>query len=87
MQWLLITCTCSKCFSLRRSLHFSRVIECVARDGELCRRYVHPFIFSLCNIIPMIPGDVLRKGSGTLCESLLQVLHANVFPLTRLAFA
>ena len=37
------------------------------------RRYVHPFIFSLCNIIPMPPDDVLRKGSGTLCEFLLQV--------------
>ena len=36
-------------------------------------RYVHPFIFSLCNIIPMTPDDVLRKGSGTLCEVLLQV--------------
>ena len=36
-------------------------------------QYVHPFIFSLCNIIPMTPGDVLRKGSGTLCETLLQV--------------
>eukprot|EP00963_Diacronema_lutheri_P012452 scaffold1758_cov333-Pavlova_lutheri.AAC.12 len=35
--------------------------------------YVHPFIFSLSNIIPMPPDDVLRKGSGTLCESLLMV--------------
>ena len=24
--------------------------------------YVHPFIFSLCNIIPLIPDEVLRKG-------------------------
>ena len=39
----------------------------------LYMQYVHPFIFSLCNIIPMTPGDVLRKGSGTLCETLLQV--------------
>jgi len=36
-------------------------------------KYVHPFIFSLCNIIPLCPDEVLRKGSGTLCESLLMV--------------
>lgn len=35
--------------------------------------YVHNFIFSLSTIIPMIPEDVLRKGSGTLCEALLMV--------------
>jgi len=39
----------------------------------LYMKYVHPFIFSLCNIIPMNPDDVLRKGSGTLCEMLLMV--------------
>ena len=39
----------------------------------LYMKYVHHFIFSLCTIIPMSPADVLRKGSGTLCESLLQV--------------
>ena len=39
----------------------------------LYMKYVHPFIFSLCTIIPMPPDDVLRKGSGTLCESLLMV--------------
>eukprot|EP00871_Galdieria_phlegrea_P006015 jgi/Galph1/900/GphlegSOOS_G5686.1 len=37
----------------------------------LYMRYVHPFIFSLCNIVPLPPEDVLRKGSGTLCENLL----------------
>src|SRR3954463_14615304 len=37
----------------------------------LYMKYVHPFIFSLCTIIPMSPDDVLRKGSGTLCEALL----------------
>lgn len=37
----------------------------------LYMKYVHPFIFSLCNIIPLNPDDVLRKGSGTLCEMLL----------------
>jgi DNA polymerase epsilon subunit 1 len=36
-------------------------------------KYVHPFIFSLCNIIPLTPDEVLRKGSGTLCETLLMV--------------
>lgn len=38
-----------------------------------CRRYIHPFIFSLATIIPMPPDEVLRKGSGTLCEQLLMV--------------
>ncbi|GFU44302.1 DNA polymerase epsilon catalytic subunit A [Nephila pilipes] len=49
----------------------------------LYMKYVHPFIFALCTIIPMEPDEVLRKGSGTLCESLLmvQAYHANiVFP-------
>ncbi len=36
-------------------------------------KYVHLFIFSLCTLIPMGPEDVLRKGSGTLCEALLMV--------------
>ncbi|XP_052190980.1 DNA polymerase epsilon catalytic subunit A-like isoform X2 [Diospyros lotus] len=42
--------------------------------------YVHPFIFSLATIIPMPPDEVLRKGSGTLCEMLLmvQAFKANV---------
>ena len=39
----------------------------------LYEKYVHLFIFSLCTIIPMGPEDVLRKGSGTLCEALLMV--------------
>ena len=39
----------------------------------LYMKYVHPFTFSLCNIIPMHPDDVLRRGSGTLCEHLLMV--------------
>lgn len=37
----------------------------------LYMKYVHPFIFALCTIIPLGPDDVLRKGSGTLCEMLL----------------
>ena len=43
----------------------------------LYMKYIHPFIFSLCNIIPMNPDDVLRKGSGTLCETLLMVLFSH----------
>ena len=39
----------------------------------LYKKYVHAFIFSLATIIPLPPDDVLRKGSGTLCEMLLQV--------------
>ena len=37
------------------------------------RRYIHPFIFSLATVIPMPPDEVLRRGSGTLCEQLLMV--------------
>lgn len=46
----------------------------------LYMKYVHPFIFALCTIIPMCPDEVLRKGSGTLCEALLMVeaFHANI---------
>lgn len=44
----------------------------------LYMKYVHPFIFSLCNIIPLNPDDVLRKGSGTLCETLLMVLNVLI---------
>ena len=49
----------------------------------LYMKYVHPFIFALCTVIPMEPDEVLRKGSGTLCETLLmvQAFHGNiVFP-------
>ncbi|GAX75625.1 hypothetical protein CEUSTIGMA_g3069.t1 [Chlamydomonas eustigma] len=35
--------------------------------------YIHPFIFSLATVIPLPPDEVLRKGSGTLCEQLLMV--------------
>lgn len=36
-------------------------------------KYVKPFIFSLCTLIPYGPVSVLNKGSGTLCEALLLV--------------
>eukprot|EP00760_Papus_ankaliazontas_P037243 PhM_4_TR8447/c0_g1_i1/m.51369/K02324/POLE1; DNA polymerase epsilon subunit 1 len=47
---------------------------------HLFQKYVQPFIFSLCTIIPLSPDEVLRKGSGTLCESLLciQAFRLNV---------
>jgi len=37
----------------------------------LYTKHIHDFIFALCTIIPMYPDEVLRKGSGTLCENLL----------------
>lgn len=46
-------------------------------------KYIHGFIFALSTIIPFGPDDVLRKGSGTLCEQLLMAsaYGANVmFP-------
>ncbi|XP_017476166.1 PREDICTED: DNA polymerase epsilon catalytic subunit A isoform X2 [Rhagoletis zephyria] len=46
----------------------------------LYMKYVHPFIFALNTIIPMEPDEILRKGSGTLCETLLmvQAYRANI---------
>ncbi|KAG6913341.1 hypothetical protein DXG01_007576 [Tephrocybe rancida] len=41
----------------------------------LYMKYDNPFIFSLCNIIPLNPDEVLRKGSGTLCETLLMLIN------------
>merc|ERR1719305_907477 len=49
----------------------------------LYMKYIHDFVFALSSIIPYSPDDVLRKGSGTLCESLLmtQAQRVNVlFP-------
>ena len=45
--------------------------------------HIHDFIFALCTIIPTFPDEVLRKGSGTLCEDLLmaQAFRGNIiFP-------
>ncbi|KAH7362119.1 DNA polymerase epsilon catalytic subunit A [Plectosphaerella cucumerina] len=39
----------------------------------LYMKYVHPFVFSLCTILPLGGDDTLRKGTGTLCEMLLMV--------------
>lgn len=35
------------------------------------KKHIHDFIFALSTIIPMGVDEVLRKGSGTLCEALL----------------
>lgn len=37
----------------------------------LYMKYIHSFVFALCYIVPLPPNDVLRQGSGTLCENLL----------------
>lgn len=46
----------------------------------LYMKYVHPFIFALATIIPLEPDEILRKGSGTLCECLLmkEAYYANI---------
>jgi DNA polymerase epsilon subunit 1 len=61
-------------FAQERPVHMATysVSDAVA-TYYLYEKYVHLFIFSLCTIIPMAPEDVLRKGSGTLCETLLMV--------------
>lgn len=35
---------------------------------HLFNKHIFDFIFALCTIIPLSPDEVLRKGSGTLCE-------------------
>ena len=59
---------------MERPLHMASysVSDAVA-TYYLYNVYVHNFIFSLSTVIPMGPEDVLRKGSGTLCEALLMV--------------
>lgn len=37
----------------------------------LYMKYIHSFVFALCYIVPLPPNDVLRQGTGTLCENLL----------------
>ena len=49
----------------------------------LFKKYIQDFIFALCTVIPTHGDEVLRKGSGTLCEMLLmaEAFRANVvFP-------
>lgn len=61
-------------FAMERPAHMASysVSDAVA-TYYLYTTYVHNFIFSMSTIIPMASEDVLRKGSGTLCESLLMV--------------
>lgn len=44
----------------------------------LYKKYIESFIFALCTIIPLPPDQVLRKGTGTLCETLLMVEATKV---------
>ncbi|CAL6065292.1 DNA_polymerase epsilon [Hexamita inflata] len=44
----------------------------------LYKKFIESFILALCNIIPLNPDSVLRKGTGTLCESLLCVEATEV---------
>ena len=44
----------------------------------LYKKLIHGFIFALCTNIPLPPDDVLRRGTGTLCESLLCVKAKDV---------
>ena len=49
----------------------------------LYMKHIHGFIFALASIIPMFPDEVLRKGSGTLCQNLLMAQAYNrmiIFP-------
>ena len=49
----------------------------------LYMKMIHDFIFALCTIIPTYPDEVLRRGSGVLCELLLmaQAYRGNIiFP-------
>jgi DNA polymerase epsilon subunit 1 len=38
---------------------------------HLYRIHIHDFIFALGTIIPFNADEVLRKGSGTLCENVI----------------
>lgn len=49
----------------------------------LYKKHIQDFIFALGTIIPMHSDEVLRKGSGTLCENLLMAEAYNrniIFP-------
>ena len=43
------------------------------------QKYVHPFIFALSTIIPMEPDEILRKGSGSLCEAKVRNILMSFF--------
>ncbi|KAK2196352.1 bifunctional DNA polymerase epsilon [Babesia duncani] len=43
----------------------------------LYMKFIHNFVLALCFILPLQPNDVLRQGSGTLCENLLMAEAYN----------
>jgi DNA polymerase epsilon subunit 1 len=77
--WVLISYFYSMLGIISQTMASYSVSDAVA-TYYLYMTYVNPFIFSLATIIPMVPDEVLRKGSGTLCEMLLMVeaYKANV---------
>lgn len=46
---------------------------------HLYKKHIHDFIFALGTIIPMNSDEVLRKGSGTLCENVETYLFYYYF--------
>ncbi|XP_019095087.1 PREDICTED: DNA polymerase epsilon catalytic subunit A-like [Camelina sativa] len=79
INWSKLLDFSSLCCSACKTMASYSVSDAVA-TYYLYMTYVNPFIFSLATIIPMVPDEVLRKGSGTLCEMLLMVeaYKANV---------
>jgi len=69
-----------RCRSLTSWLLFEVPSTVQVSTYYLYMTYIHPFIFSLATVIPMPPDEVLRKGSGTLCEGLLMVQAFKVSP-------
>ena len=54
----------------------------------LYKKHIHDFIFALCTIIPTFPDEVLRKGSGTLCENVFTFeIKINIFEIKLLMAA
>ena len=43
----------------------------------LYMKYVHPFCYALCTIIPMEPDEVLRKGKC--CRIKYRMDHSDIF--------
>ncbi|KAF1744092.1 hypothetical protein MXB_2344 [Myxobolus squamalis] len=70
---------CPMAYSNPKTLANYAISDAVA-TYYLYMQYVHPFIYALCTIIPMKPVEILRKGSGTCCESILmtEAFQANI---------
>jgi len=77
--WVLISYFYSMLGIISQTMASYSVSDAVA-TYYLYMTYVNPFIFSLATIIPMVPDEVLRKGSGTLCEMLLMVEVSTYLP-------